>query len=50
MSITIKARDARLSILGYQPEVKSIYWSHLPTNLPSYGQPLDLTGSEITAV
>lgn len=50
MSLTIKARDARLSILGYQPEVKSIYWSHLPTNLPSYGQPLDLTGSEITAV
>lgn len=50
MSITINARDARLSILGYQPEVKSIYWSHLPTNLPTYGQPLDLTGSEITAV
>lgn len=50
MSLTIKARDARLSILGYQPEVKSIYWSHLPTNLPTYGQNLDLTGSEITAV
>lgn len=48
--ITIDARDARLAVLGYQPEVKRIYWSALPEKLPTYGQTLDLTGCEITAI
>ena len=48
--ITIDARDARLAILGYQPEVTRIYWSALPEKLPTYGQTLDLSGCEITAI
>ena len=46
----INAHDARLSILGYQPEVKRIYWSALPNKLPTYGQTLDLSGCEIKAI
>jgi len=48
--ITIDARDARLAVLGYQPEVKRIYWSALPNKLPTYGQTLDLSGCEIKAI
>ena len=48
--ITISENDARLSVIGYQPEVSRIYWSALPTALPVYGQTLDLSGAEITAV
>lgn len=48
--ITINANNARLSVLGYQPEVSRIYWSALPEQLPTYGDPLDLSGCEITAV
>ena len=46
----INALDARLSIIGYQPEVKRIYWSALPNTLPTFGQTLDLTGCEIKAI
>lgn len=48
--ITIDARDARLAVLGYQPEIKRIYWSALPSTLPTYGETLDLSGCEITAI
>ena len=48
--ITIEARDARLAILGYQPEVSRIYWSAIPDQLPVYGQTLDLSGCEIKAI
>lgn len=48
--ISIRAQDARLSVLGYQPEAVKIYWSALPTHLPVYGETLDLTGAEIKAV
>ena len=48
--ISIRAKDARLSVLGYQPEAVKIYWSALPTHLPVYGETLDLTGAEIKAV
>ena len=48
--ITINANNARLSVLGYQPEVSRIYWSALPEQLPTYGDALDRTGCEITAV
>ena len=48
--ISINAKDGRLSIIGYQPEVKRIYWSALPNTLPTFGQTLDLTGCEIKAI
>ena len=48
--ISIRAQDARLSVLGYQPEAVKIYWSALPTHLPVYGETLDLNGAEIKAV
>lgn len=46
----INAHDARLSIIGYQPEAVKIYWSALPSRLPVYGETLDLSGCEIKAV
>lgn len=49
-NLLIDIADARLSIMGYQPEVKRIYWSALPGKLPTFGETLDLTGCEIKAI
>ena len=48
--LTIEPGNARLAVLGYQPEVSRIYWSALPSILPEYGDTLDLSGCEIKAV
>ena len=48
MAISIDVRNARLAVFGYNVATDRIEWTKPPTKQHFVGDPLDLTGAEIT--